>query len=240
MSKNKYAKSSPKPVPPNPKLESKAISSNPPIDRSPVPTSSERQPTGVRPEHISLLAYKHIQQYIKSQGKQSLSQEDLNAVLRLSQHLRVFGLLSAIGYVNQSNAQEGKVRQRTVPVWTSLLGQLVNENNSLDSRELMQRIQTLASDQPGDLQNLLSERLQQTQPLVNLLVVDLEPVDIPLCQSLRRRYPHLPILALGPPVSRDQLLQFQQLGLAAYVERYTPAATLWQWMQAILGGYSPK
>jgi len=150
MSKNKYAKSSPKPVPPNPKLESKAISSNPPIDRSPVPTSSERQPTGVRPEHISLLAYKHIQQYIKSQGKQSLSQEDLNAVLRLSQHLRVFGLLSAIGYVNQSNAQEGKVRQRTVPVWTSLLGQLVNENNSLDSRELMQRIQTLASDQPAE------------------------------------------------------------------------------------------
>ncbi|WP_457490820.1 hypothetical protein [Thermostichus sp. MS-CIW-23] len=103
----------------------------------------------------------------------------------------------------------------------------------------MQRIQTLASDQPGDLQNLLSERLQQTQPLVNLLVVDLEPVDIPLCQSLRRRYPHLPILALGPPVSRDQLLQFQQLGLAAYVERYTPAATLWQWMQAILGAIPP-
>ena len=99
--------------------------------------------------------------------------------------------------------------------------------------------QVVTSDQPGDLQNLLSERLQQTQPLVNLLAVDLEPVDIPLCQSLRCRYPHLPILALGPPVSRDQLLQFQQLGLAAYVERYTPAATLWQWMQAILGGYSP-
>jgi DNA-binding NarL/FixJ family response regulator len=99
--------------------------------------------------------------------------------------------------------------------------------------------QVVTSDQPGELQNLLSERLQQTQPLVNLLVVDLEPADIPLCQSLRRRYPHLPILALGPPVSRDQLLQFQQLGLAAYVERTTPAHTLWQWMQAILGGYSP-
>jgi CheY-like chemotaxis protein len=83
--------------------------------------------------------------------------------------------------------------------------------------------QVVTSDQPGELQNLLSERLQQTQPLVNLLVVDLEPADIPLCQSLRRRYPHLPILALGPPVSRDQLLQFQQLGLAAYVERTTPA-----------------
>jgi DNA-binding NarL/FixJ family response regulator len=99
--------------------------------------------------------------------------------------------------------------------------------------------QVVTSDQPGDLQNLLSERLQQTQPLVNLLVVDLEAADIPLCQSLRRRYPHLPILALGPPVSRDRLLQFQELGLAAYVERHTPAMTLWQWMQAILSGYSP-
>ncbi len=98
--------------------------------------------------------------------------------------------------------------------------------------------QVVTSDQPGDLQNLLSERLQQTQPLVNLLVLDLELADIPLCESLKRRYPHLPIIALGPPVSRDQLLRYQQLGLAAYVERYVPAATLWQWMQAILGGYS--
>ncbi|APB33027.1 Response regulator receiver domain protein (CheY) [Gloeomargarita lithophora Alchichica-D10] len=99
--------------------------------------------------------------------------------------------------------------------------------------------QVVTSDQPGDLQNLLNERLQQTQPLVNLLVLDVELADIPLCQSLKRRYPHLPMLALGPPVSRDQLLRYQQLGLAAYVERQTPAAVLWQWMQAILGGYSP-
>ncbi|MEN9217016.1 MAG: DUF3685 domain-containing protein [Gloeomargarita sp. HHBFW_bins_162] len=99
--------------------------------------------------------------------------------------------------------------------------------------------QVVTSDQPGDLQNLLNERLQQPQPLVNLLVLDLELADIPLCQSLKRRYPHLPILALGPPVSRDQLLRYQQLGLAAYVERQTPAVRLWQWMQAILNGYSP-
>ena len=152
MSKNKYTKSSSKSVPPNLKLESKAISSSQSreIDSSPIPTQSDRQSTGVRPEHISLLAYKHIQQYMSSQGKESLSQEDLNAVLRLSQHLRVFGLLSAIGYVNQSNAQEGKVRQRTVPVWTSLLGQLVSEDNSSDAKELMQTIQTLASKQPAE------------------------------------------------------------------------------------------
>jgi hypothetical protein len=152
MSKNKYAKKFSRPVPPSPKLENKAIPSNQSreTDRSPISASSERPSIGVCPEHISLLAYKHIQQYMSSQKKESLSQEDLNAVLRLSQHLRVFGLLSAIGYVNQSNAQEGKVRQRTVPVWTSLLGQMVNENNSLGSRELMQRIQTLASDQPAE------------------------------------------------------------------------------------------
>ncbi len=99
--------------------------------------------------------------------------------------------------------------------------------------------QVVTSDQPEDLQNLLNERQQQTQPLVNLLVLDLEPADIPLCQSLKRRYPHLPILALGPPASRDQLLSYQQLGLAVYLERQTPAADLWHWMQAILGGYSP-
>lgn len=99
--------------------------------------------------------------------------------------------------------------------------------------------QVVTSDQPGDLQNLLNERLQQTQPLVDVLVLDWELADIPLCESLKRRYPHLPIVALGPPVTRDQLLRYQQLGLAAYVERYTPAATLWQWIQAILGGYSP-
>ncbi len=152
MSKNKYTKSSSKSVPPNLKLESKAISSSQSreIDSSPIPTPSDRQSTGVRPEHISLLAYKHIQQYMSSQGKKSLSQEDLNAVLRLSQHLRVFGLLSAIGYVNQSNAQEGKVRQRTVPVWTSLLGQLVSEDNFSDAKELMQKIHTLASKQPAE------------------------------------------------------------------------------------------
>ncbi|MCS6782473.1 MAG: DUF3685 domain-containing protein [Gloeomargarita sp. SKYBB_i_bin120] len=99
--------------------------------------------------------------------------------------------------------------------------------------------QVITTDRPEELQNFLSERLQMAQPLVNLLVLDLEVTDIPLCQSLKRRYPHLPILALGPPASRDQLLGYQQLGLAAYVERTTPALTLWRWMQALLSGYSP-
>ncbi|MGY2975696.1 hypothetical protein [Thermostichus sp. MS-CIW-37] len=150
MSKNKDMKSFSKPVTPNSKLENKAVPSHQrgEINSSSDSAPSEQRSASVRPEHTSLLAYKHIQQYMRSQGKEFLSQEDLNAVLRLSQHLRVFGLLSAIGYVNQSNAQEGKVRQRTVPVWTSLLGQLVTEDNSLEPKALMQRIQALASDQP--------------------------------------------------------------------------------------------
>lgn len=99
--------------------------------------------------------------------------------------------------------------------------------------------QVETTDRPEELQNLLSERLHAGQPLVDLLVLDLEWPDIPLCQSLKRRYPHLPILALGPPASRDQLLHYQQLGLAAYVERTASALTLWHWMQALLSGYSP-
>lgn len=59
--------------------------------------------------------------------------------------------------------------------------------------------QVETTDRPEELQNLLSERLHAGQPLVDLLVLDLEWPDIPLCQSLKRRYPHLPILALGPP-----------------------------------------
>ena len=86
-------------------------------DPNPTPSSLR-----VQPEQMSLTAHGHIQKYLKSEGKEHLEQEDLNAVLRLSQHLRIFGLLSAVGYINQSNDQEGKVRLRTVPVWKSLFG----------------------------------------------------------------------------------------------------------------------
>lgn len=104
----------------------------------------------VQPEYMSLEAHKHIQNYLRSQGKTSLNQEDLNAVLRLSQHLRVFGLLSAVGYINQSNDQEGKVRERTVPVWSSLLGDLLRESiepeKSLESHELMENVVTMSKN----------------------------------------------------------------------------------------------
>lgn len=91
----------------------------------------------VKPEQMSLDAHRHIQIYLKTTGKNSLDQEDLNAVLRLSQHLRVFGLVSAVGYINQSNDQEGKVRKRTVPVWRALLGQLLDDNRDPNQPKLL-------------------------------------------------------------------------------------------------------
>jgi hypothetical protein len=102
--------------------------------------------SSVRPEQTSLSAHRHIQNYLD--GQPTLAEDDLTAVLRLSQHLRVFGLLSAVGYVNQSNDQNGKVRQRTVPVWESLLGQLVDEQHPPSRQALMTQIVTMAEKEP--------------------------------------------------------------------------------------------
>ncbi|WNZ23861.1 hypothetical protein HJG54_14015 [Leptolyngbya sp. NK1-12] len=101
----------------------------------------------VQPEQVSLMAHQHIQVYLD--GKEALSDNDVTAVLRLSQHLRVFGLLSAVGYVNQANAQGGEVRGRTVPVWESLLGQLINEQNPPARADLMRRVVEMARNQPS-------------------------------------------------------------------------------------------
>jgi hypothetical protein len=100
------------------------------------------------PEQMSLSACKHIKAYMGDRTE--LNKNELNAVLRLSQHLRVFGLLSATGYVNQENAQQGEVRQRTVPVWSSLLGQLIDEDNPPNRRQLMERVKDMAKDRPTE------------------------------------------------------------------------------------------
>ena len=102
----------------------------------------------ILPEQMSLSASRHIQNYMGDRTE--LSKEDLNAVLRLSQHLRVFGLLSATGYINQSNEQEGKVRERTVPVWLALLGQLIDEDNPPNRRQLMETVKQMAQENPSE------------------------------------------------------------------------------------------
>lgn len=106
----------------------------------------------IQPEQTSLEAHQHIQRFLN--GRPKLSEKELNAVLRLSQYLRVFGLLSATGYINQSNDQSNnKTRQQTVPVWTALLGQLYladrAETEPLPpSPELMTAIKNLAQNDP--------------------------------------------------------------------------------------------
>ena len=102
----------------------------------------------IQPEQISLDAHQHIQNYLKNSEKTSLDKEDLNAILRLSQHLRVFGLLSAVGYINQSNEQEGKVRKRTVPVWKSLLGQLLEVETPIKEKNLMEKVVKMSKETP--------------------------------------------------------------------------------------------
>jgi hypothetical protein len=102
----------------------------------------------LQPEQLSLTAHKHIQAYLHRRHQTTFSEKDLTAVLRLSQHLRVFGLLSAAGYVNQSNDQGGEVRERTVPVWESLLGQLLNEENPPSRTQLMGQILQMANQEP--------------------------------------------------------------------------------------------
>ena len=71
----------------------------------------------------------------------------------MSQHLRVFGLLSAVGYLNQANAQDNnEVRKRTVPVWESLLGQMVavDKNQLSNKEELMTQIVEMTRNQPQE------------------------------------------------------------------------------------------
>lgn len=102
----------------------------------------------VLPEQMSLIAHEHIQTYLNNKHKKTLDKNDLTAVLRLSQHLRVFGLLSAVGYVNQANAQGGEVRERTVPVWESLLGQMIDQANPPKREQLMEQVIEMSKKQP--------------------------------------------------------------------------------------------
>lgn len=119
------------------------------------PSVSPVKTLRVQPEGMSLTAHQHIQKYLKNAPKTDMEKEDLNAVLRLSQHLRIFGLVSAVGYLNQSNAQDNnETRKRTVPVWGSLLGQMLGQeidaNNGQQRRQLMEFVLDMARQQPAE------------------------------------------------------------------------------------------
>jgi hypothetical protein len=97
--------------------------------------------TPVRPEQMSLDAYAHIQTCLH--GRESLDKEEVTAILQLSQHLRVFGLLSAVGYLK--HAREGKVKERTQPMWLPLLWCLVYGSQPLGTKDdLLQEVEKRA------------------------------------------------------------------------------------------------
>ena len=100
----------------------------------------------IKPEQMSLAAHSHIQKILDDE---KLTIEDLNAIYRLSQHLRTFGLLSAVGYINQSSSKtEGKIRERTLPIWKSLLAQLLNQAEDIDPKKLMNTVISYANNRP--------------------------------------------------------------------------------------------
>jgi hypothetical protein len=100
----------------------------------------------IKPEQMSLAAHSHIQKILNDE---KLTAEDINAVYGLSQHLRTFGLLSAVGYINQSpNQDEGKVRALTLPIWKSLLAQLLNQSEDIEPKKLMNTVINYATNRP--------------------------------------------------------------------------------------------
>ena len=100
----------------------------------------------IKPEQMSLAAHSHIQKILNDE---CLTTEDLNAIYQLSQHLRTFGLLSAVGYINQSpNKVEGKLQVRTVPIWKSLLAQLLNQPEDVEPKKLMNTVIGYANNRP--------------------------------------------------------------------------------------------
>ena len=101
----------------------------------------------IKPEQMSLAAHSHIQN-ILTDG--TLTKEDVNSVQRLSQHLRVFGLLSAAGHINQSNQQKGKIKERSVPIWTPLLAQLLQKDLNIDPKDLMNEVLKIAKAETGN------------------------------------------------------------------------------------------
>lgn len=114
-------------------------------------SSSAQKSPPLQPEQMSLEAYGHIQECLKG-GKQYLDKEDVTAVVQLAQHLRVFGLLSAVGYVR--HARDGKIRDRIRPMWTPLLWRLVCGSKAIPADEttarqiLMDATHTLSKENP--------------------------------------------------------------------------------------------
>ncbi len=105
----------------------------------------------VQPEHTSLTAHSHIAAYLDKfeRAERLLTDSEINAVLQLAQHLRVFGLVSAAGFVGQTNDQGGSTQEKRRPVWELLLCQLIDDPQVIDAKTLKSEVLNIASSQPA-------------------------------------------------------------------------------------------
>ena len=106
----------------------------------------------VQPEHMSLTAHAHIIDYLEkfSKGTKTLEDSEIVSILQLSQHLRMFGLLSAAGFVKQTNQQGGEVQKKRRQVWELLLCKLLGSSEVSDAKTLMEAIVKMTSDRPAE------------------------------------------------------------------------------------------
>lgn len=149
----KHNKSSQFPTGKKPQPSSQSITPQPatlqPLNLNSLGVDSPTEPLpepncSVRPEQMSLDAYQHIQDCLNERKK--LDKEEVTAILQLSQHLRVFGLLSSVGYLK--HAKEGKVKDRTKPMWLPLLWRLVFGSKPLgNEEELLQKVEHMARNE---------------------------------------------------------------------------------------------
>ncbi|MEN8444694.1 MAG: hypothetical protein ABG776_06740 [Cyanobacteria bacterium J06555_13] len=119
------------------------------------PQSSSKTVKVVQPEHTSLSAHEHILAYMNKYKRdpktpKTLTDNEMVAVLQLSQHLRVFGLLSAAGFVKQANQQSGDTKEKRRPVWELLLCQLLNDPEISDAETLKSAIIDMAKNRPAE------------------------------------------------------------------------------------------
>ena len=118
--------------------------------KQPQPSNSNSS-RAVQPEHTSLTAHSHIAAYLNKfeRADQLLTDSEINAVLQLAQHLRVFGLVSAAGFVGQTNDQGGSTQEKRRPVWELLLCQLIDDPKVIDAKTLKSEVLNIASRQPA-------------------------------------------------------------------------------------------
>ncbi|MBE9138184.1 hypothetical protein IQ254_13480 [Nodosilinea sp. LEGE 07088] len=119
---------------------------------------------------MSLLAHDHIQAYMSEQWrtqekrpKDKLTDAEATSIFQLGQHLRVFGLLSAVGFVSQSNQQGGDTSKQRGKVWKTLLGSLLSDAPSIRTEELKEDADFDAAKMMTKVKGLAEQQKTQSE-----------------------------------------------------------------------------